>query len=484
MINRILATSLLALGLCGAAHIAQAQSLANPGEALVETIALSGPYQPSVKEITVPQGKSVVLRFDTPISEATVGNPETADIVPLTDRSIYVLGKAHGSTNLTLLDPNKQVRGIVNVDVSYDTTSLKKRLYDAFPGEQIEVRTSGDTIVLSGSVSSTAVSARATQLAGTFAPDKVINMMELSGSQQVMLKVRFAEVERNAAKSLGISTNALFDDNGVDGLISRFTTPDLLGSSSFSFLRDVWEIGDVTIDVLLDMLEQRGVASVLAEPTLIAVSGEEASFLAGGEFPIPVATSGNNDDSIDVRIEFKEFGVRLGFTPTVIGDTIAMTVTPEVSELDRQNGIVVDDIIIPGLRTRRATTSVELKHGQSFAIAGLLQKEFLNDLDQMPGVASIPILGALQRSARFKRQETELAIIVTPYIVEPVEDDSLALPTDFFIRPHEFELVMLGKTERGEQAGGFSAMLSQIRNFEMASASVDGSNAALGYVIE
>ena len=484
MFNRIFATSLVALGVATLTPIADAQSLTGPGESLVETISLAGPMEPSVKEVSVPTGKSVVLRFDTPISEATVGNPDTADIIPLTDRSIYLLGKSHGSTNLTLLGANKQVRGIVNVDVTYDTTGLKKRLYDAFPTESIEVRTSGDTILLNGKVSGSGVSSRASQLAGTFARDKVINMLELTGSQQVMLKVRFAEVERNAAKSLGISTNALFDDNGVDGLISRFTTPDLLESSSFAFLRDVFSIGDVTIDVLLDVLEERGVASVLAEPTLIAVSGQEANFLAGGEFPIPVASDTTDDDSNRVRIEFKEFGVRLSFIPTVNGDTIAMTVTPEVSELDRQNGIVLDNIIIPALRTRRATTTVELKHGQSFAIAGLLQKEFINDLDQMPGVASIPILGALTRSARYKRQETELAIIVTPYIVAPVEDDSLALPTDYFIRPHEFELFMLGKTEDGEQAGGFSSMLAQIRNFQIAEASPNGAQSAVGYVIE
>ena len=389
---------------CAIAALALAPMTASAQDAgnQVRNISLANPDTAAINEIVIPVGKSVVLRFDTDVSEASIGSPDVADLVPLTNRSIYLLGKKNGGTNLTVYGKNKQVLGIIDVNVSYDTLGLKKRLHDSIPGENIQVHVSGGKVMLSGKVANSAVSARAAQIAETFAPGSVVNALELSASQQVMLQVRFAEVERKAAKALGISTNADFDDEGVDGFKSAFVNPIALDSNSVAQLRDAFDIGSVSVDVVLDAMEQKGMASILAEPTLIAVSGEPASFLAGGEFPIPVSTSGDNG-ALRVQVEFKEFGVRLSFTPTVIGDTISMIVTPEVSELDKQNGIQLNGLVIPGLTTRRTSTTVELKNGQSFSIAGLMQKRFVDGLEQMPGLGDAPILGALARSARYQR---------------------------------------------------------------------------------
>lgn len=463
---------------------AMAQGASRPGsDGRVETINLAGREDPYVQEISLPVGKSSVLRFDVPIIEASVGNPEFADIVPLTDRSLYLLGRKNGSTNLTVFGANKQVLGVIDVNVTHDTVALKKRLHEVLPGEEIRVHTNGDTVMLSGKVSNSAAGARAMELAESFAPEKVLNTLELGAPQQVMLAVRFAEVERSAAKQLGISTDVFFDDNGVDQFRSNFVVPDGLNTNSFAFARDIIEVGDVTIDVLLDALEQKGVASILAEPTLMAISGEPASFLAGGEFPVPVATTAESDDRVRVTIEFKEFGVRLAFTPTVIGDKISLVVSPEVSELDPQNGVEMNNIIIPGLRTRKATTTVELKNGQSFAIAGLIQKDFLDDLTQLPGLGNAPIIGALTRSARYRRSETELAIIITPYIVEPSTSASLKLPTDYFTRPHEFELFFLGKTE-GRSGSMFGSLANILTAPGQSGIQTTANAGAVGYILD
>lgn len=463
---------------------AQAQGAPRTGsDSRVETITLLGRNDPYVQEVSLPAGKSTVLRFDVPIIEASVGNPDFADIVPLTDRSLYLLGRQNGSTNLTVFGANKEVLGVIDVNVTYDTVAMKKRLHEVLPGEDIRVHTNGDTVMLSGKVSSSAVGARAMELAQSFAPGKVLNTLEIGAPQQVMLAVRFAEIERSAAKQLGISTNVAFTDNGPDNIITSFLNPNNLRTSSFALIQDTFDLaGDATVDVLLDALEQKGVASILAEPTLMAISGEPASFLAGGEFPVPVSATGDGDTP-RISIEFKEFGVRLAFTPTVIGDKISLVVSPEVSELDTQNGVELNNVVIPGLRTRKATTTVELKNGQSFAIAGLIQKDFLDGVTQMPGLGNVPIIGALARSARYQRSETELAIIITPYIVEPSTSASLKLPTDYFSRPHEFELFFLGKTEAGT-TGMFGSLANVLSSPGPSSTRSTANAGAVGYVLE
>ena len=446
---------LIALACCTASQ-GLAQDTSMPRNASTEELIMigsgNGPY---TGEVTVPAGKSKVLRFDQTIADVMVGDAEIADVIALTDRSLYVLGRDFGPTSLTLYGKNRRLLGVIDLQVSYDFLNLKRRYYELMPGENIEVRPGGGSIVLSGQVTGSDVSSRASQIAEQYAPENVVNMLEVGRSQQVMLKVRFAEVKRSASKALGLSTDVLFNSGQEVGIFnSGILNPDAFASAFGAF-----ELGDVSISLLLDALEEKGLVKTLAEPTLVAISGERASFLAGGEFPVPVSAtdSRSNSSSSAVRlgIEFKEFGVRLGFTPTVIGDTINLVVEPEVSALDPESGVRLLDLVIPGLTTRRARTTVELKNGQSFAIAGLLQEDFLEEIKQLPGADNIPILGSLMRSASYKREETELAIIITPFIVEPVEDASLTLPTDNLILPYDLELFFLGQVEGNGEGGAW-----------------------------
>lgn len=435
-----------------------------------EMITLASNGGPAMTDVDVAVGKSMVLRFDRPIVDVLVGDPEVADVIPLTDRSIYVIGKGVGGTSLTLFARGKQLIGVVDLNVTHDLFALKKRLYDMMPNEQIEVRADGQAIILGGVVTDSGVSSRATELARNFTGEEgvVSNMMSVRQSQQVMLAVRFAEVSRSALKDVGISTDVFFNSgkeigafqSGRQVIQNSLPIPPAGGDGSFIVDPEKFgtafgkfALGDVKFDLLLDALEKKGIVSILAEPNLIAVSGQTASFLAGGEFPVPIAVD-DTANSRRIGIEFKEFGVRLSFTPTVIGETINLLVEPEVSELDPQNSIVINGFSIPGLTTRRARTTVDLKNGQSFSIAGMLQRKFIDDIDQMPGVGDIPVLGALARSASYRREDTELAIIITAYFVEPSTLAELSVPTDSMILPHDLEIFLLGQMEGAEWIHG------------------------------
>jgi pilus assembly protein CpaC len=331
---------------------------------------------------------------------------------------------------------------ILDVVVTHDNDGLKKRLFELMPEEKIEVRLVNNSVVLAGTVSSAARVKQAVALAEQYAPGKVTNMLATKGSQQVMLAVRFAEMKRQAMKDLGINSS-VFQEVGSStfSFLTGFPTAGAIagGASIFgSFVN-----GSTRVDALLDAMERKGVVRTLAEPNLIALSGETASFLAGGEFPIPVS-----QDEDTITIEFKEFGVSLAFTPTVITDTlISLEVAPEVSAIDPTASVTVNNISVPGLTARRAKTRIELNDGQSFAIAGLLQSEFKSQVDQLPFAGDVPVLGSLFRSSDYQSDESELVIVVTPYLVKPVKPNELVLPTDSFVPPSELELFLLGKTE-------------------------------------
>lgn len=398
-------------------------------------------------EFEVAVHKSQILRVDTQFSDLLVGNSKIADVVPLTNRTVYVLGKALGTTSLSIYGKGKSLLAIVDVVVTHNVGGLKKRLFDLMPEEKIEVRTVNDSVVLSGSVSSAAKVAQAVAVAERYAAGKVTNMLTAKGSQQVMLAVRFAEMKRSAFKDIGINTSVLARTGSTTfNFLTGFATSGaaLGGASIFGSTTQ----GKVTVDGLLDALEKKGVVKTLAEPNLIALSGDTASFLAGGEFPIPVASETSNGSS-SITVEFKQFGVSLAFTPTVLdGGLISLKVAPEVSAIDPAASVTLNSINVPGLTTRRAQTTVEMHDGQSFAIAGLLQSEFKNANEQLPFMGDIPVLGALFRSADYQHDETELVIIVTPYLVQPVKQDNLALPTDDFLPPSEAEFFLLGKLEK------------------------------------
>ncbi len=331
--------------------------------------------------------------------------------------------------------------------VSPDLAEFKERLRDILPREPIEVRTAGAGIVLSGRVSGARKVSRALELAERYAPGQVTNLMMVGGTQQVQLKVRFAEMTRNIAKQLDTSLVVSDVDANLEG-ISVFGGPgnaeDISGGfpftiaeGTFGSIGGVFDLGgDLALNLLIEALETKGLVRTLAEPNLVAVSGESASFFAGGEFPIQVF----GEDG-EIAIEFRDFGIKLDFTPTVIDeDLIRLDLSTEVSALDTATEVAG----VPGLSSRTAQTSVEMRDGQSFAIAGLLQDDFTDAIGQIPWLGDVPILGNLFRSTSYSRRQSELVIIITPHLVSPVDGELLALPTDRMRIPTERELFING----------------------------------------
>jgi pilus assembly protein CpaC len=462
-----LALGAAALALVGAAAPAVAQSG-----------AISVADEVHAGEVAVPVNKSQVIRSDRPYAKALIGNPEIADILPLTNQSLYILGKKAGTTSLTLYDRGNMLIAVVDVVVGPDVTSLKRQLSELMPTDEVGARISNDSIVLEGIVANAPAADRAVQIAETYAPGKVVNLLSIGSSQQVMLEVRFSEVKRSALKQLGVSWFLGSDGGKLDGVIGggASLTPGVpitstiggvtttvpgtavhsLGSitNSFGIVSRAFRALGTNFDVTLDALERKGAITTLAEPTLVALSGETASFLAGGEFPVPVVqntsgggTGGNNGA---FTVEWKPFGVSLAFTPTVLADgVINLVVAPEVSSIDPTASIVINNLTIPGLQTRRAKTTIELRDGESFALAGLLRRDFQDTIRQLPILGSLPIIGALFRSTNFQKEETELVIIVTPRLVRPVRAAALRAPTDRVGPPNEADLFLNGRTDTG-----------------------------------
>ena len=416
----------------------------------------------SAGQLDVPLNKSQMLTVDQPVGRIMVGNSEIADILPITGRSIYVLGKQIGTTSLTVFDKSDSVIAVIDVAVGPDIVSLRRQIGELLPGEKIGASISNDAIVLTGVASSAPAVDRAVQLAKTYAGDKVVNMVALGASQQVLLEVRFSEVQRDTVKQLGLgaflsSQSGRFD--GVFGQGSRLVPDGPSGAGvmqrspitdTFGVFRQLFDIGGVSIEGTLDALENKGLVKTLAQPTLIALSGETASFLAGGEFPIPVVQQGSaSGNGAQITVEFKPFGVSLAFTPTVLADgVISLSVEPEVSAIDHASSVQINGLSIPGLRTRRASTVLELRDGEAFAIAGLMQKDFGTNVRQIPILGSIPIIGTLFRSTGFQRGDTELVIVVIPRLVKPVKPEQISLPTSRVRDPREGDLFLLGRTDQ------------------------------------
>ena len=415
-------------------------------------------------ELQVPVNKSQVLRADRPYAKALIGNADIADVVPLSNTSVYVLGKKPGTTSLTLYDARNRLIAVVDVVVGPDVLTLKRQLSELLPGDDIGTRISNDSIVLEGVVHNAVAADRAVQLAQTYAPGKVVNLLSVGSSQQVMLEVRFAEVKRSALKQFGLNWDVMScksgpcgNLNGVIGGGANLTSGGLKHGAildSFAIVSRAFTGFGQNFNVTLDALEKKGVVTTLAEPTLVALSGETASFLAGGEFPVPVVqnsgggTGGGNGNSSAITVEWKPFGVSLAFTPTVLADgVINMEVAPEVSSIDPSASIIINNLTIPGLQTRRAKSVVEMRDGESFALAGLIRKDFQDTIRQVPLLGSIPIIGALFRSTGFQHEETELVIIVTPRLVRPVAAAAMKLPTDRVQPPREGDLFINGRTD-------------------------------------
>ena len=413
-------------------------------------------------ELDVPVNKSQVIRADRPYAKALIGSPEIADVLPLTDSSLYVLGKKPGTTSLTLYDRSNRLIAVVDVVVGPDVLTLKRQLSDLMPANAIAARMSNDSIVLEGTVPSSVDADKAVQLAETYAPGKVVNLLSLGSSQQVMLEVRFSEVKRSALKQLGVSWFVGSDAGKLGGAsgggagIAGNGPPTLEAiTGSFGILSRSFHALGENFNVTLDALEKKGAVTTLAEPTLVALSGETASFLAGGEFPVPTVQSGGGVGagtgtgvSTAITVQWKPFGVSLAFTPTVLADgVINLVVQPEVSSIDSSASIVINGLTIPGIQTRRAKTVVEIRDGESFALAGLLRKDFSDTVRQVPFLGSIPIIGSLFRSTGFQNDQTELVIVVTPHLVRPVPSNAMKYPTDRAGPPHEADLFINGRTD-------------------------------------
>jgi pilus assembly protein CpaC len=410
----------------------------------------------TVSTLDVPMNRAVVVESDVPFAELSIANPQIADISSLSDRTIYVLGKSPGLTTLTLLDGAGQLITNVDVRVAADISEFKERLQQILPGEKIEVRTANDGIVLSGTVTSAQRLQRALDLAERYAPERVSNLMSVGGVQQVMLKVRFAEMQRSVSKSLGASLalngTVLSGDLGVNGGVGTNATAGAITRSLGGAVPAVNEnvgavvfgfnAGALQVGLLLEALEQKGVVRFLAEPNLTALSGQEARFLAGGEYPVPVA-----QDNGQITVEFKPFGIELQFVPRVVDtDIINLELKAAVSDIDPANGIAINGFEIDAFSRRETSTTVEMRDGDSFAIAGLIQDNFLDNSRQLPWLGDVPVLGALFRSANYQRSQTELVIIVTAHLVTPTRGEALALPTDRVKPPSESDLFLFGRT--------------------------------------
>jgi pilus assembly protein CpaC len=445
-IDRFLKAALtgLALAAAPAAEYAQAETL---------RVVRTG----TESVLNVPMNRAVVVESDEAFAELSIANPAIADISSLSDRTIYVLGKMPGTTTLTILDASGQLITNVDVRVAADVTEFKERLRQILPDESIEVRTANDGIVLSGTVSSKLKMQRALDLAERYAPERVSNLMGVGGIQQVMLKVRFAEMSRSVAKTLRASVatggTVLDGDLGLEigtgnatPLTDRDTIVQKLNPQSGSNAGNGavllgFNAGGLEVGILLEALEQKGVVRTLAEPNLIALSGQEAKFLAGGEYPIPVSQQGGT-----ISIEYKPFGVELNFIPRVVdGDLVNLELETAVSAIDPDNGFELETIRVDAFRRREASTTVELRDGESFAIAGLLQDDFRDLNGQVPWLGDIPVLGALFRSAEYRREQSELVVIVTPHLVTPTRGEALALPTERVKPPSEKDLFLYGR---------------------------------------
>jgi len=441
-----------------------------------------------VSALMVPLNRSTLITLSAPMAEVLVAQPEIADVHAHNDKNLTVIGKKLGRTNLRIFDKEGKILREVDVTVGHDLPAIRRSLKNFLPDEVIGVEMVNTSVALTGQVKSAQVAEKAVRIVKDFIghdgagkkqelsekdliekgdPD-IMNMLQITSGQQVMLKVRVGEINREALKNLGVDLNYVTRNVGTgilvgtgtgiggiaanaSGVITNPGTFTLTGSPPTG-VRGViggrWQpdgVGGSTVGGLLRALERDGLFKLLAEPNLVAISGEEAEFLAGGEIPIPVVQSGSSTSSGNVSIEYKPFGVAVKFTPYVLSENrVRIAVQPEVSEISTENSIRISGFDIPSISTRRAKTTVELAPGESFMIAGLIKDQMRATIDQVPGAKELPVLGALLRSTEFKRNETELVIAVTPYVVDPVKDSAVKLPTDNYRPASQMEMFFYG----------------------------------------
>ncbi len=458
-------------GLFAAALAAFALALAPASLRAEQRIALGNTLHTA--SVTVTLGKSQDVHTEESLVDIMVGDPEVADVNPLTDHAISILGKKIGTTRVTAYGQDKKVVGVFDVEVSYDISRLSAEIA-RFTGGGIRVSSINGRIMLSGTASDAVTVDKAVTIARQFGPDP-INTVQVLQPQQIMLEVRFVEATRQASRELGVQWNYFggnsvanvgdqlpasslpvtapggsFQQPGVSvGGANGTTVPIspvvaagvLSGAAPFGFL--VSRLSN-PLQVELNALETRGLARSLAEPNLVALSGDSASFLAGGEFPVPVPGALGT-----VAIEYKPYGVGLSFTPTVLANGIInLVIKPEVSQLDTSHPVTIAGYSVPPLIVRRASTTIELRDGQSFMLGGLLQNQGTTAQDQLPWIGDVPVLGALFRSAQYLKNETDLVIVVTPHLVRPLRpSDPVHTPLDNTLPANDVDLFLNGKPE-------------------------------------
>ncbi|SFU36114.1 type II and III secretion system protein family protein [Halomonas korlensis] len=450
------------------------------------------PHEGRQVAVAVGINKSQVLEFPRSVRVVSVGNPDIADIVVMDSKQIYVLGKSLGTTNVVLWDEQERVQGVLNVAVTHDLDALKQQLHDMLPDENIQVQSAQGSIVLSGEVSSPERMDTALRLASRFAmpgegggegeDETVLNLMEVGGAQQVMLDVKVAEVSRSLVKKLEANFNvfnvgssalrlggavggASFPDaefTGIDGggrvpvfgggtpvgpVVSEFA-PNM-GSIEDTGIFASYQRGDYLLNLVLDAANREGIAKILAEPNLTTLTGQQAQFLAGGEFPIPVPQGDGQ-----ITIDHKEFGVGLRFLPVVLNSgAINLQVDVSVSDLVTANSLQIGvgsqsnaQFLVPALSTRSASSTVELASGQTIAIAGMLNESLRENVSKFPGLGDLPVLGAMFRSQEFVKEQTELVIFVTPRLARSYDSEQVRLPTGSFVAPSDVEFYLLGRS--------------------------------------
>ncbi|RLA14858.1 MAG: type II and III secretion system protein family protein [Gammaproteobacteria bacterium] len=454
--------------------------------------------QPARTNIQVPLFKSRIVSLSTPVKRVSVGNPDIGDILIIGTKQVYIVGKSLGTTNVVLWDRNDRVIRTLGLEVTHDLETLKIKLHELLPGQVIKVHSSNNSIVLSGEVTSVVKVDAAVKLAESFLKKskesdstmqgQVMNMLQVGGAQQVMLQVQVAEISHTLLKRLDMQFKAFH--NGSDlklgavnggasfpdarflgaggGRLPIFADgPDLVGPMVGEFAPGLHSIadkglfasyksGDFLFSLAIDAAKNEGLAKILAEPTLTTLTGQEATVLSGGEFPIPVA-----QELGQTTIEYKEFGVALKFLPVVLDSgTISLKVNVSVSELAGGGGLVLGvptagtdgsviagQFAIPALIKRSATSSVELKSGQTMGIAGIIDEKLRENVDKFPGLGDLPLLGPLFRSQNFVKGQTELVIFVTPRLARPITPEEVRLPTDYFVEPSDMEFYLMGKLE-------------------------------------
>lgn len=469
--KRLLVCCLTGLALTAAAPLTL--GLAAPTQAHAQSRA-AVPMGAGSRLINLPRGSSMAVDLPADARDVIVPNPVVAEAMLHSPRRITIIGLQPGETDAVVLDASGRTILSLRVRVDAGVSALQDTLSRVMPGSQVRAEAVNDSIILTGPVSSPGEADRAAQVARAFvsAPEKVINMMTIAGSDQVTIKARVIEVQRSAVKQLGVDVNALVQGVG-DGL--TFTQNATFAVAGSQLGGGVLGYDDGALSSSLRAFERAGLVRTLAEPNVTSVNGESGEFLAGGEFPVPVG----RDRDGNVTVEFKPYGVRLAFRPVVLSEgRISLQLSTEVSELSSAGAFTLggtgpNAIVVPGLSVRRAATTVELPSGGSLMIAGLLREDTRQNIDQLPGIGNLPVLGALFRSRDYMSGETELVIIIEAYIVSPTSPGRMQTPADGLVIANDAQTLLFGQLNQ-QYGGPVSA----------SAAPGSGWTGPVGYVIE